>query len=281
MNTKTVAITGATSGIGRETAKGLFKQGFHLILLARNLNKARELRDQLLSTNKNGHIHIYHCNLADLNSVKTAADEIIANHQQLHILLNNAGGIFPKKECSEQGYEITFAVNHLGHFILTKKLLGLLHSSKAGVINVSSNAYKFANAELDDIMFEEHDYSAIRAYANAKLFNIWFTREIHQRYNNEGIKSFALHPGVVKTGFGKDYQGFAGFLLGLFRPFMISASKGAQTSLFLSVANDKTDSDSGKFFTKKHPTSTNKMAQDEKKARQLWDLSEKMISLYL
>jgi NAD(P)-dependent dehydrogenase (short-subunit alcohol dehydrogenase family) len=163
-----------------------------------------------------------------LATVVKAADELTAKLFNINVLINNAGGMFNGFKLTKDGFEQTFASNHLGHFLLTKRLMPLLQKGHARIINLSSDLHKSGKPDLDNLQNPD-TYSAIKAYGNSKLFNIYFTKSLAERYKDKGITAFALHPGVVKTSFNSKLTGFIKFFFSLATPFMISPEKGAET----------------------------------------------------
>lgn len=277
MAIKTTVITGATSGIGKETALALAKKDHALYLLVRNTTKGDELKQEIIAKTGNKNIHVVKCDLSDLQSVREAAAEL--NNGKLfaiNVLINNAGGMFDKKELSKDGFEMTFATNHLGHFLLTNSILSLLEKGHARIINLSSEGHKMGKANFDDLQWEQRPYSAITAYGTAKLFNIYFTRSLAEKYADKGISSFAVHPGVVRTSFGADSSGFSKFLLWLAKPFMISPEEGAQTSVFLATESG-IDAKSSQYFIKCKMAKSSVLAWSEANRNTLWDISKKLV----
>jgi NAD(P)-dependent dehydrogenase (short-subunit alcohol dehydrogenase family) len=277
MPVTTTVITGATSGIGEETALALAKKDHALYLLVRNTEKGEELKKRIIAETNNKHIVVLECDLADLQSVRKAADELKAKLFSINVLINNAGGIFAERELTRDGFEMTFAVNYLGPFLLTTSLLPLLEKGHARIINVSSEAYKMGKPRFDDLQ-AEHGYSASKAYGMSKLFNIYFTKSLAERYKDKGISAFALHPGIVSTSFGAGMPGLVKVLLFLSRPFMISAEKGAQTSIYLATA-PKPESKTGQYFIKNKAVKTTSTANHEGARNKLWDISKNLAPL--
>ncbi|GGH05203.1 SDR family NAD(P)-dependent oxidoreductase [Mucilaginibacter phyllosphaerae] len=274
----TTVITGATSGIGKETALALAKKDHAIYMLVRDTQKAEEIRQEIISITKNKNIYIVPCNLADMESVCNAANTLMHSVTAINVLINNAGGIFADRLESKDGYEMTFAVNHLSHFLLFNKLLPLLQKGQARIINVSSEAHRIGKPDFNDLQWTKRPYSAWKAYGMAKLFNIYFTRAVATRFGPKGISAFALHPGLVNTGFGTGLTGMGKVLMWLLRPFMISAETGARTTIYLATAS-RIDSKSGGYFKNRHVASTS--ATDENGRNMLWDLSMEMIAPFL
>lgn len=280
MAIKTTVITGATSGIGRETALALAKKDHALWLLVRNVMKGERLKDELVSATGNKDIHVVRCDLSDLQSVREAADELKTKLGAVNVLINNAGGMFAEREQNKDGYEMTFVTNHLGHFLLTLCITPLLEKGQARVINVSSDAYKWGDADFDDIQWQQHKYNASKAYGRSKLFNIYFTKALAEKFAEKGITAFALHPGVVRTDFGAGAKGFMKLLLLVVRPFMIPPEKGAQTSIWLAT-EPGIEAKSSQFFIKCQLAKSSVLSWSEDNRNKLWDISKKLVKKYL
>lgn len=277
MKDKIVCITGATSGIGKATAIVLSKLGAELILPVRNISKGKEIREEIRSKSPESKINLIECDLASLKNVRIAAEKIRKGFSRLDVLINNAGGIFQKRQLSRDGYELTFAMNHLGHFFFTNELLPLIKTNPlARIINVSSEAHSMGKLDFDDLQSEKN-YSSLKVYANAKLCNLYFTYHLAERIKDSGVTVNSLHPGVVSTNFGGDYTGFWKYLLSLGRVFMIKPEKGAETSIYLASSPDITGI-SGKYFKEKKITETSAISTDKEIAAKLWEHSEKLIA---
>ena len=201
MKKKKVLVTGASSDIGKAKAKDLATMGFHVVMACRNKDKAQVVRDAIVASSGTTDISLFQIDLASMASVRNGAEQILHAHPQIDVLINNAGGIFYERMLSVDGYEYTFAVNHLGHLLLTTLLLPALRKAgKARIINVSSIAHMFGHMQFEDLMFEKK-YSPAKAYAMAKLANVLFTYELDRRFRGQGITANCLHPGVVNTNF--------------------------------------------------------------------------------
>ncbi|MEO6150195.1 MAG: SDR family oxidoreductase [Mucilaginibacter sp.] len=275
MSATTTIITGATSGIGKATALELAKKGHALYLLVRDVVKGDELAQQLIKQTGNKEIYAVKCDLSDLHSVHIAAEKLKSRLLAINVLINNAGGIFPEHRFSKDGFEMTFAVNHLGHFALTEYLMPLLLKGQARIINVSSEAHQMSKPNFDDLKCE-NGYSAWKTYGTAKLYNIWFTKSLTEKYGDKGITAFALHPGLVKSGFGTGLSGLSRLLLTVVSPFMISPEKGAETTVYLAT-QPNLHTKSGQYFKKKKVAKSSKTANNAAGREQLWQLSEALI----
>lgn len=278
MSLRTTLITGATSGIGKETALALAKKGHAIYMLVRNTAKGEELRQEIITQTGNKDIFVIECDLSDLKSVAQAAANIKAKLFNIQVLINNAGGIFNEREVSKNGYEMTFALNHLGHFLLTMSLMPLLQKGQARIINVSSEAHKMGKPDFSDLQSTQN-YSAMKVYGTAKLFNIYFAKSLAEKFKEKGILAFALHPGIVKTQFGTELSGFSKFLMTLASPFMITPEKGAETSIYLAT-EPRLDKFTGLYFKKKRVAKPAKIAENEEARNRLWQVSETLIEGY-
>lgn len=275
-----LAITGPTSGIGAVTLQELCTDFDQIFLLARNKEKA----DQLISTlpkNQQGKVMFINLDLSDMNSVKNAANTLSKKTEHLDVLINNAGGIFPKKEITKDGFELTLSANHLGHFLLTNLLMPvLLNSGSPKVINVSSEAHRAAKVDFSNLNYQHGRYSSFKPYANVKLFNILFTKSLVEKYGEKGLTSYSLHPGVVNTNFAKEADGIFKIFWKLAKPFMITPKEGAQTTIFLAKAKIP-QKQNGFYFKKKKPLVPSGLARSGDLRDKLWEISEKMLEEWL
>ena len=276
----TTVITGATSGIGKETALALAKKDHAVYMLVRDIAKGEQVKNELIELSRNKNIYVIYCDLADLRTVRDAALLLKSSLMSVNILINNAGGIFNDYEKSQQGYEKTFAVNHLGHFLLVQHLLPLLERGQARIINVSSEAHRMGKPRLKDLEWKTSTYSAYAAYAAAKLYNIFFTRSLAVKHGPKGITAFALHPGLVSTNFGEGLTGTNKTIMWLMRPFMTTPEQGAQTTVHLATA-PRIDAKSGKYFKNMKVSNTSSKATDDAARNTLWDISIEMTAPYL
>ncbi len=272
-------VTGATSGLGKVTATELAKRGAQVVILARNAEKAAATQREIQATAGHARVDVLLADLADLSQVRRAAAEFNARYPRLDVLVNNAGLIFgAQRQLSPDGYELGVATNHLGPFLLTALLFDKLRASPAArIVNLASDAYGMAKPNLADFQSEQ-DYGALRVYGNTKLYNILFTQELARRLRAHGIANLttnAVHPGVAATGFGAGAQGVFKLFSTLARPFMLSAAKGAETSIFLATAPEVAAS-SGGFYAKKKLLPVKHPFNTPEHARQLWELSQEL-----
>lgn len=277
---KNIAITGATSGIGKQALKSLLNDFDQIFLLARNEKKARDI---ILSFSKKHQekCHFINIDLTDMASVVKASQIINSKTDSLDILINNAGGIFKQKITTTDGFEMGLSANHLGHFLLTNKLLPLLLKSDVSkVIHVSSEAHRMGNVNFNDLNYETRPFSSFGSYANVKLYNILFSKSLVEKFGSQGLKSYALHPGVVKTNFGQETSGAFSFLWKLASPFMITAEEGAQTTIFL-AKNEINDKHNGSYFKKSKPVLASKSANSKIMRDKLWHKSTELLEKWM
>jgi NAD(P)-dependent dehydrogenase (short-subunit alcohol dehydrogenase family) len=278
MKDKVVLITGATSGIGRETAVGLAGMGAKVIISARNAEKAAATITEINRRTGNTETDFIQCDLASLDSVRKAADVFKTGYQRLDVLIDNAGLISGKRSVTVDGFEYTFQVNHLSHFLLTNLLLDVLKRNvPSRVIVVGSAAHSRAHLDFTDLM-QEKKYSSYKAYGRSKLANLLFCFELARRLEGTGVTANCLHPGVVRTNFGHDLNGAAKVFFPLLYPFMISARRGVLTSIYLASSLEVTNV-SGKYFSKKKVTPSSPESTDPDVARRLWEASAKLTGI--
>ena len=264
-----ILLTGSTSGIGWETFKDLWSEGHELILPVRNMKKAE---DKLRKFGALERAHIYLMDLADLSSVRKAAENILLDHNHIDILINNAGGIYSPKMKSKDGINMSFSVNHLGHFLLTTELIKGLDKLPSKVINLSSEAHHIATVNPYDLG-QNKSSSNFASYATSKLYNILFTKYLCYKYDTKGLKSFSVHPGAVKTQFGRDSGSFSKKIIQFSMLFFISPKKGAQTTLFL-VQQDSSKLKNGGYYKNKKLSKSSKKSIQFELAEALWNFSD-------
>jgi NAD(P)-dependent dehydrogenase (short-subunit alcohol dehydrogenase family) len=268
-------ITGATSGIGKETAKILAQKGFNLILLTRNVKKAEKIKKEILSRVGIGKffIEIIFSDLNSLESVRLACKQIKEKYSSLSVLINNAGIFTPRKKLTIDNLELTMAINHFSHFLLTIELLPLLSkNSDSRIINVSSvGHYKADTFPIDDLNFEKK-YSGFMAYRISKLANILFTYSLADKLKEKGLSITvnALHPGVVRTNIARNFP-IVGWLWKI-NPKYINAKKGSETSVFLAT-DPSVEKTTGKYFSKKKEKKTSEQSYNKELQQKLWNKS--------
>jgi retinol dehydrogenase 14 len=279
MTGKTVLITGATNGIGLETALELARQGASIAFTARNKTKGEATLEQLRQINPGGKHELYTGDLSLMVDVRRIAQEFKSKHNTLEVLINNAGGIFDTRRTTGEGLEYTFALNHLSYFLLSNLLLETLQATaNARVINVSSSAQAQGKIKWDDPQYER-SYSGMGAYFQSKLMNVLFSNAL-ARCLHPSVTVNALHPGVVRSGFGDNATNplMRGVYWLVKRLAAISPSDGAKTSIYLASSPDVAGI-SGKYFEKQKAVANNPIANDLEAQERLWKLSAQITGL--
>lgn len=272
---RVVLVTGATSGIGRVAARELAAMGATTFLVARDRARGQDTLEEIARVTGSERLGLFVADLASRAEVRRVAGEVRSRTDRLHVLLNNAGAIFTERRLSPDGVEMTFALNHLGYFLLTRALLPLLQAgAPARIVNVASTAHLRAGMDWEDL-YGERRYSAWKAYGQSKLANILFTRELARRLQGTGVTANALHPGVIATGFGRNNGGLFRLMMLAGAPFLSSPEKGARTPVYL-ASSQEVEGVTGKYFSDCREATPSPAARDDADARRLWDLSERL-----
>jgi len=276
---KQVLLTGASRGIGHATALALAKLGANLTLLVRNRELGEKVVEEIRALGGKGKVDLIVADLSSMKDVVRAADEYKSKHDRLDVLLNNAGAINMDRETTVDGFERTFATNHLAYFLLTDRLLDLLKkSAPSRVINVASEAHRQGSTDYSDVNYEKRAYSGFGAYGTSKLANILFTRELAKKLEGTNVTANSLHPGVIASGFGRNNQGVFGFIMrNLAGPFLGSEESGAKTSVYLATSPD-VEGKTGLYWKSSRESTPTKSARDDAAASRLWKLSEELVS---
>ena len=282
---RTCLITGITQGIGRITAQELAPTGCRLLLVARDPHRGAAVVDELKAKSKNPQIELLLADLSRMADVRKLAANVKSRTDRLDVLINNAGALFMSRQLSPDGFEMTFALNHLAYFLLTQELLPLIEKTAsdhdfARIINVASNAHHRAGSlDFDDIM-HERSYNGFQVYCRSKLANLLFTFELARRLQQRGVHNVSvncLHPGFVASGFGHNNSPLMQVVMKIAGVFAISPEEGAKTTLYLATSPD-VQRETGRYFAKSRPARCSRDANDLDTARRLWDLSEKLLA---
>lgn len=286
MQGRVCLITGATGGIGRETALGLASRGATLIIVGRTPEKVTATISELKEKTGNQAIEGLVADLSSQAELRRVAAEFLDKHDRLHVLVNNAGAMFFSRRQTVDGLETTFALDHLGYFLLTNLLLDTIKASatpdrNARIVSVASAAHQGATINFDDLQ-STTSYSGMGmgAYGQAKLANILFTYELARRLAGTHVTANAVHPGFVSTGFAlNNLGGVLRSVVGLgMRPFQVSVEQGAQTSIYL-AASPEVEGVTGEYFAKCKPIRSSAASYDEAAAKRLWEVSEELVGL--
>ena len=278
---KTVIVTGANSGLGFATATALAGAGAHVVLACRSAERGKSAVARLLQKHPRASVELMSLDLGDLASVRAFASAVVEKFDALHVLVNNAGIMFPPFTKTVDGFESQLGVNHLGHFALTAQLAALLAKTPGSrVVNVSSVAHKMGGLDLDDVNFERRSYGKLKSYGQSKLANPLFTFEMQRRVDAAGldIEVMAAHPGWTNTNLQDDTA-----WIRVFNPlFAMPPEQGSLPSVYAAVADDARGGTyygpDGWFEIRGYPAeaATTKSARDLDTAKRLWDLSEKL-----
>ena len=276
MKGKTCIITGATDGIGLETAAALGALGARLVLVGRNRAKGAAVLTALRQRVPRVEAEMHYADLSRRDEIKRLATKLLAAAPHIDVLLNNAGAFFAQRVVVEDGLEQTFALNHLGYFRLTALLAErVIASAPARIVNVASEAHRNAALDFDDLQ-TARGYNGWKAYQRSKLANILFTRALARRLAGTGVTANCLHPGFVRTSFGDNNRGFWGVGIRLGKLFAaISVPRGAETPVYVASASE-IEGVTGKYFDKCREREPNAAARNDADAERLWKESERL-----
>jgi len=269
-------ITGGTDGIGKAAAHALALQGAKLLIHGRDPEKGARAVAEIKARSHNPAVEFLQADFSSLADVRRLAVMLVDRAPRIDVLINNAGGMFARRKLSQDGYEMTFAVNHLAPFLLTHLLLGALQGGKpARIVTTSSEAHRRATLQLDQA---RSSYSAMGAYGSSKLANILFTRALAKRLAGTPVTATCLHPGFVRTQFGRDMPPVGRVIFGLVSRFARSPEKGAETIVYLATSSQVQGASGGYYFDckLKQPAPA---AQDEATAEALWKASEQWVGI--
>jgi retinol dehydrogenase 12 len=267
-----VVITGATRGIGRAAAVELARQGAEVAIVGREPERVKAVAADAQATSS-APVHEHVADLTLMSSVRTLADELRDRYEHIDVLANNAGALFASRRETEEGFERTFALNHLAPFLLTNLVRDRLVGGR--VVTTASDAHKGGRLDLDDLQ-SKSSYAAMRVYGTSKLCNILFTRELARRAPE--LHANCFHPGVVRTGFGKNENGIWKVLTTLGSPFFRSPERGARSLVWLATSDEAANLN-GEYVEDEKVGTPNLQAQDDELARGLWERSAELVGL--
>ena len=271
---KVIVITGATSGIGFETAVALAGAGATVVVSSRNQAKVDDAVARVKQRSRRDDVHGLVLDLASFASIRSAAAELLAQRPRIDVLINNAGVYLSERRLTADGFEMTFGTNHLGHFLLTNLLLDRLRASApARVVNVSSIGHRFTRQmNFDDLQSERH-YTVQEAYTQSKLANVLFTKELARRLRGTDVTANCFHPGNVATGFNRNNGPLMTVAMTVIRPFSRRPKKGAETVVWL-VDSTEAGGVSGAYFVDCREATPSAPAMNADAAKRLWQVSE-------
>ena len=276
MEGKLCVVTGATDGIGRVTARALAERGAEVILVGRNAAKGAEVCQAIHRSSRNDRVRFEQADLSSQAEIRALAGRLTAGGAGIDVLVNNVGAMFTRRRESADGIEMTFALNHLGYFLLTGLLLESLKASNAArIVNVASEAHRGAQMNLDDPQATTR-YSGWRAYQQSKLANVLFTYRLAALLEGTPVTANCLHPGFVASKFGQNNVWlFVTILKTIMRLSAIDVEAGARTSVHVAASAD-VDGVSGRYFDKSREATSSLASRDEETAQRLWELSESL-----
>ena len=267
-----VVITGATRGIGRAAAIELARQGAEVAVVGREPDRVKAVADEAGAAG-GAPVHQHVADLMLMSSVRSLADQLRDRYEHIDVLANNAGALFSARQETDEGLERTFALNHLAPFLLTNLLRDRLNGGR--VITTASDAHTGGRLDLDDLQ-STSSYSAMRAYGTSKLCNILFTRELARRAPE--LHANCFHPGVVRTGFGKNENGIWKVLVTIGSPFFRSPQRGARSLVWLALSDEAGELD-GEYVEDEKVATPSAQAQDDGLAARLWERSAELVGL--
>ncbi len=273
MQGKVCLVTGSSSGIGFVTARDLATLGATMVMLCRNRTKGEAVQAEIKEASGNAQVDLIVADLSELSQVRRAAHEFKQRYTQLHVLINNAGGMNAERKVTSEGLEATFATNYLASFLLTHLLLDvLLVSTPARIINVSATGHKIGKIDFTDLQGERH-YNALKAYTQSKLAQIYFTYELAERLAGTGVTVNALDPGHVVSHFNDSTKGLLHVIAEVIYFFDgRSAEQGAQTTLYLATES-AVERVSGKYFSNCKQTPSSRRSYNVAVRHRLWNVS--------
>jgi len=290
MQGKVVVITGATSGIGKVAAENLARMGARIVQIARDRQRGEAALKDLQACAAGVEHTIHYADLSRLSEMKRVASEIAGAEARIDVLINNAGALFGSHHVTEDGLELTFALNHLSYFVVTQGLLERLETSAlARIVNTASDAHGPATLDFDDLQSEKayrggfwqslrYGGPGFKVYGRSKLCNILFTRELARRLQGTGVTANCLHPGFVATRFADQSGGFMSFGIGVGKHFALTPEQGAETLVYL-ASSPEVAGMTGKYFHKCRPINPSRAAQDDGAAQRLWDETAKIAGM--
>jgi len=275
---KIVLVTGASSGIGLEASATLARRGARVIMVARDRARGEAALAEVHKRSGSTGAELLLCDFGSQKDIRALADEVRARATKIDVLVNNAGSVSPKRQLTADGFEQTFAVNHLGYFLLTSLVLDLVvAAAPSRIVNVSSVGHRQGTLDFDDLHFER-GYAIMKAYARSKLANVLFTRELARRLEGKQVTVNCLHPGAVATNIWSHAPAIARPVLAVAKLFMVKPSEGGDRIVYLAASRD-VEGKTGGYYEKNRLVRPSRLAQDDAVGQKLWDTSARMVGL--
>ena len=278
MDGKVCIVTGANSGIGRETTLGLVKQGAHVVMLVRDQERGNAAKEYVIEKACSQSVDLMRCDLSSMEDIHRFSSEFSEKYNRLHVLINNAGAVFSKRAVTPEGFERTLAVNYLAPFVLTQDLLPLLKSSSPSrVIGLTSGLHGKGKINLDDLQ-SEGKYKGMNVYQNSKLMVVLFTYHLAKQIEGTGVTCNVVSPGFVATNLGRSSGSRMNrIMFGMMKPFQLTPTEGAETSLYVASAPELKGV-TGKHFTKSQEKESSEVTYDVELQERLWNVTEKLLN---
>lgn len=282
MDNKVVMVTGATNGIGEVTALELARKGAHVVVVSRSAEKLERTVQRITDETGNPHVAALQADLSLMAQVRQAAEQFHERYDRLDVLVNNAGAYFNNRQMTAEGYEMTFALNHLNYFLLTNLLLETIQrtaqqTGDARIINVSSGAHEGGRIDFDNLQ-KDKGFSGFGAYAESKLMNVMFTYALARRLHGTNVTVNAVHPGFVNTGFGMNNGGILRAVVSAIQLFGRSPEKGAETSIYL-ASSPQVQGITGKYWVDSQQKRSSARSHNETTQERLWAISEEITGI--
>lgn len=274
---KIAIVTGANSGMGYETTLALSKSGYHVLMVCRNELKADKAKQEIIKQYPQASLSIFIGDLSSINAVKKLTADIAKQYEKVDVLVNNAGLYISERQLSVDGFELTFANNHLSYFLMAQGIIPLLEkSTDPRIVNVASEAHQYGKLDFNNIQLEK-GFSAMLAYSNSKLYNVLFTFELAKRLSAKNISVNCMHPGGVHTNFAIGAKGIAGFVFGKLGWLLRTPKKGAETIIWLATSNEFKGV-TGKYFYDKKEIRAQKIAYSDDALKNFYEYTEQCIN---
>lgn len=281
MRDKVVLVTGATDGIGKAAALELARMGAHVVIAGRSRPKTEATLSEIYKRTGSSALDMILADLAVMDDVRRMAHEFQSRYNRLDVLLNNAGGIFAQRQVTDDGHEMTFALNHLNYFLLTNLLLDTLKASAPSrIVNVSSDVHRVNPIDFNDLQNENgYGIGGFRAYGQSKMMNVIFTYELARRLQGTGVTVNVMHPGAVSTNLGTNNPpGATNLFFRAFHRFAMTPEEGAETAVYL-ASSPEVEGVTGKYWDNRKTVMSSSESYNESDARRLWEVSEQLTGI--